>query len=45
MKGGKNVSAPNIISFQTRLDEFYFLGIENFVTENANFGALWGNFF
>ena len=38
------MSAPNIISFQTRLDEFYFLGIENLVTENANFGAFWGNF-
>lgn len=39
------MSAPNIISFQTRLDEFYFLGIENLVTENANFGAFWDNFF
>ena len=45
MKGGQNVGAPNIISFQTRLDEFYFLGIENLVTENANFGAFWDNFF
>ena len=36
---------PAVITFKTQLDEFLFLGIENLVTENADFGAFWGNFF
>ena len=39
------MSNPKVISFQVHLDEFYFMGIENLVTENADFGAFWGNFF
>lgn len=39
------MSNPNIVSFQARLDEFYFLGIENIIAENADFGAFWNNFF
>lgn len=34
-----------IISFQAHLDDSYFLGIENIVEENSDFGAFWGNFF
>ena len=45
MRGFKIMNTPKIISFQTQLDEFYFLGIENLVTENANFVAFWDNFF
>lgn len=36
---------PQIITFQTHHEEFYFLGIENLFTENADFGAFWNNFF
>lgn len=44
-KGGKIMGNVKVISFQTKLDEFYFLGIENVVKENSDFGAFWGNFF
>ena len=41
----KSMNNPKVILFQIQHEEFYFLGIENLVTENANFGAFWGNFF
>ncbi|MBP3705235.1 MAG: GyrI-like domain-containing protein [Clostridia bacterium] len=34
-----------IITRKTHLEEFYFLGIENLVTDNSDFGAFWSNFF
>jgi predicted transcriptional regulator YdeE len=45
MKEVKSMNNPKVISFQIQHEEFYFLGIENLVTENANFGAFWSNFF
>jgi len=36
---------PKIITYQTYHEEFYFLGIENLVTEGADFGSFWSNFF
>ena len=45
MKEEKIMSEQKVISFKVKLEEFYFLGIENVVTENADFGAFWGNFF
>jgi predicted transcriptional regulator YdeE len=45
LSGGKIMSKPKIITFKIHHDEFYFLGIENLVTENSDFGAFWGNFF
>lgn len=34
-----------VIAFQTRLEDFYFMGIENKYDENTDFGDFWGNFF
>lgn len=34
-----------IITFKTHLEEFYFLGIENLLTDDSDFGAFWDNFF
>ena len=39
------MSAPATVTFQTHQDEFSFLGIENIVTDSANFGHFWDNFF
>lgn len=39
------MSNAKVITFQTKLNEFYFLGIENIVKEDSDFGAIWGNFF
>ena len=39
------MNQKKVISFQTRLDSFHFLGIENVLAENADFGAVWVNFF
>jgi len=36
---------PKVISFKIQHEDFYFLGVENPITENVNFGAFWGNFF
>ncbi len=36
---------PKVITFQTKLEEFYFLGIENVLNEDSDFGAFWSNFF
>ena len=38
-------NGTRVIAFKTRLDDFTFMGIENVVTENADFGDFWGNFF
>lgn len=38
-------NGTKVIAFQTRLEDFYFMGIENTVNENADFGGFWGNFF
>ena len=34
----------NVI-FQTTLDEFLFLGVENVITSESDFGLIWNNFF
>ena len=39
------MSQPKVITFQTKLDESYFWGIENVVKEDSDFGRFWGNFF
>ena len=36
---------PKIVIFQTRLDEFLFLGIEQVVTPTTNFGKVWDTYF
>ena len=41
----KDINKPKIVTFQTRLEEFYFLGIENLITDDADWGGFWGNFF
>ena len=39
------LSKPNIVTFQAKLDEFYFLGFEQPVTPASDFGQVWGNYF
>ena len=39
------MSDKKIVTFVVEHGEFYFLGIENLATENADYGAFWGNFF
>ena len=39
------MNKPQIITFKTHLEEFYFLGIKNLITEDVNFGWLWNKFF
>lgn len=39
------MESAKVVSFQVRHEEFYFLGIENLLTENADFDAFWRNFF
>jgi predicted transcriptional regulator YdeE len=39
------MSNPATVTFQVHQDEFSFLGIENILTESANFGHFWDNFF
>ena len=39
------MSTPAFVTFQIHQEEFYFLGIENILTESADFGYLWNNFF
>ncbi|MCL2159317.1 MAG: GyrI-like domain-containing protein [Oscillospiraceae bacterium] len=34
-----------LVTFQVHQEEFEFLGIENVVTESADFGYFWDNFF
>ena len=36
---------PKIITFQTQLDEFLFLGVEQVVTNSTDFGTVWDNYF
>ena len=36
---------PKVITFQIQHDEFYFLGIENIVTEDSDFKNIWDSFF
>ncbi len=39
------MSMPKIITFKTSLPAFTFMGIENIVKEDSDFGSFWGNFF
>lgn len=39
------MSEKKVITFTEHVDEFYFLGIKNTVTENSDFGEFWNNFF
>ena len=39
------MSNPKIITFKTSLPAFTFMGIENIVKEDSDFGSFWGNFF
>ena len=36
---------PKIVTFQTRLDKFLFLGVEQVVTPGSDFGAVWDHYF
>jgi len=45
MQRSKKMSKPALVTFKTSLDKFSFLGFENVVTENANFGKFWDIFF
>lgn len=36
---------PACITFLSRQDAFFFLGIENIVTASSDFGCIWNNFF
>ena len=40
-----NGNKPEIIVFQIHHDAFAFLGNENILTDNSDFGQIWGNFF
>lgn len=39
------INKPKIFTFKTQLDEFLFLGFEQAVTKDTDFGAVWDNFF
>jgi len=39
------IHAPKIFTFKAQLDEFFFLGFEQVVTPNTDFGNVWDNFF
>ena len=39
------MNKPATVIFKIHHDEFYFLGIENIVTESSDFGYFWDNFF
>jgi predicted transcriptional regulator YdeE len=38
-------SAPQIVTFKSEMDGFYFLGYEQAVTNRSSFGAVWDNYF
>lgn len=40
-----NKTVPVLVIVQIHQEKFEFLGIENIVTESADFGAFWNNFF
>ena len=47
-KASETLSKKNqlkIFTFKTQLDEFLFLGFEQVVTSNSDFGIVWDNFF
>lgn len=39
------MNTPKVISFQERLEAFDFLGVENVLREDSDFGAFWDGFF
>ena len=41
----KTMSTPAFVTFQMHQDEFSFLGVENTLSENVDFGHFWDNFF
>ncbi|MCL2094341.1 MAG: hypothetical protein FWH12_09155 [Treponema sp.] len=38
------MSTPAFVTYQMHQDEFFFLGLENTLSENADFGHFWDNF-